>query len=72
MNIGVDPGAIALAILNYAGGPAGAEIAGAACVVTFLLIVAHVMDRRHGWFTMFGVIMAWSVCYIINTVIAWT
>jgi hypothetical protein len=68
---GLDPGTIALNFLTYFGGAGGAEIAGAAILMVFLLCAAHVMHPKAGWITTTLVMFAWTAAWSVRQLIGW-
>lgn len=71
MPAGLDPGAIALALLNYLGGAGGAAIAGASILATYLLCGLHVMHPKAGYITTILIILAWGTAWTMR-LLGWT
>lgn len=68
--IGMDPGALAQALIAYFGS-SGGYIAAAGGVVVFLLWACQVLSGRHALEFFMGVCGAWGIAYIIHNVIGW-
>jgi len=68
---GIDPGAIATNAIAYFGGAAGAQIAGAAIIITWLLCAAHFLHARAGWIVSGCALAAWTGAWMLRSIFAW-
>ena len=68
---GIDPGTIANTALTYFGGAAGAEISGAAIIITWLLCAAHFMPKHAGWIVTGAALGAWTSAWVLRTMFTW-
>ena len=68
---GIDPGTIANTALTYFGGAAGAEISGAAIIITWLLCAAHFMPKHAGWIVTGAALGAWTSAWVLRTIFTW-
>jgi hypothetical protein len=68
---GIDPGTIAQTALTYFGGAAGAEISGAAIIITWLLCAVHFMPRHMGWVVTGCALGAWTSAWVLRIIFTW-